>query len=388
MVRVNSNFGKIPVYWGAKLEALVTSKKEAGEDIVPVGIGDPDLPTPQPIVEAKIRELSVYHGYPTSKGRKDLRVAIASYYGQRFNVDVSPDGFNIAAGAKNDLFDVSRVFSNPGDTVLIPEPAYPPYVNGAIIDGCEIVYLPCTKQNSFEPYLGSTTGLENVAIIYICNPPNPVNMPLKRSTLMRFVELAREYGFLILHDIAYCDFVPGGKPFVPNPNAPSIFEIPGAADVAIEIGSFSKPFSMTGDRLSWVVSMGDINDIWTRYRSNRDSGVPEYIQAGGIAALSQETFDIVEQNMEIYGRRAKILESGFRDMGLKCNPITNTPYAWVECPENFTSEQFAEKAVEEVGVVVTPGVTFGPSGEGYFRVTIFQPEERLQEAIRRLKTIL
>lgn len=387
MVRVNRNLENIPPYWGAQLEQLVAKQKEEGKDVIPLGIGDPDLPTPQPIVEAKIKELRErYYGYPTSKGRKDLRETLACYYGQRFGVDVSPDSFTIAMGAKNDLFDISRVFSNPGETVLMPEPAYPPYVNGATIDGCEIVYLPCTKENNFEPELSLIEGLERVAILYLCYPNNPIGITIKRSTLMRLVELAREYGFLILYDIAYCDFVPGGKPFVPNPNAPSIFEFPGADEIGIEVGSFSKPFSMTGDRLSWAVSMGKINEIWTNYRSNRDSGVSEYFQVGGIAAFSPETFEIVERNMGIYGQRAKILESGFKEMGLECNPITNTPYAWVECPEGFTSKAFVEKNLNEACVVLTPGNAFGPSGEGYFRATIFS--KRLEEAIQRMKQVI
>jgi len=389
MVKLNRNLENILPYWGAQLEQLVAKLKEEGKDIIPLGIGDPDLPTPQPIVEAKIKELKErYYGYPTSKGRKDLRETLARYYGQRFGVGLSPDNFTIAMGAKNDLFDISRVFSNPGETVLIPEPAYPPYVNGATIDGCKIVYLPCTKENNFEPELSLIKGLEKVAILYLCNPNNPTGTTLKRSTLMRFAELAREYGFLILHDIAYSDFVPGGKPFVPNPVTPSIFELPGADEVALEVGSFSKPFSMTGIRLSWAVSKGEINETWTRYRTNRDSGVSEYFQRGGLVAFSPETFEIVERNMEIYGQRAKILESGFREMGLECNPITNTPYAWVKCPEGFSSESFIEKMLNEAHVVLTAGNNFGPSGEGYFRATIFQPKERLEKAIQRMKQVI
>lgn len=391
MVKLNRNFAKLPTYWGARLEEITARLKKEGKDVIPLGIGDPDIPTPQPIIDAMAGELKCYHGYPTSKGRTDLRETLAQYYGRRFNVDVSSDNFTIAMGAKNDLFDVSRVFSNPGDTVLIPEPAYPPYVNGAMIDGCTINYLPCIKETDFEPSLDSLNKEEmrRVAIFYLCNPNNPTGATLRRSSLMRFVELANEYGFLILHDIAYCDFVPGGKPFVSNPITPSILEFPDADKVALEVGSFSKPFSMTGVRLSWAVSKGKINEIWTRYRTNRDSGVSEYLQKGGIAAFDPYTFEIVEANMEVYGERAKTLESGFREMGLvECNPITNTPYAWVRCPDGWSSESFVQNILTEVQVILTAGNSFGPSGEGYFRATIFQSKERLEEAMQRMKDVI
>lgn len=359
------------------------SSLDAGqkERIINLGIGDPDLPTPEPIREAIAREhRSVYHGYPTSQGRRDLREALAAHYVMRYGVNMDPDHFCIGPGAKTDLFDLNAVFAEAGDTVVILDPAYPVYRDAAGYRQNPIRYLQGTLDNNYQPDPESID--ESIALIYLCYPNNPTGVVAERDYIQRMIDLAIRKNCMIIMDIAYADFIPGNH----ASTAFSIFELPGGDEVGIEVGSFSKPFSMTGDRLSWVaIKNPEARKCWHRYRSNRDSGASSYDQAGGLAALTDPSVaPIVRSNFEIYGRRAAILTMGLRSLGFPMTGLTNTPYAWFKTP-CCNSVEAARRIMTEAGIILTPGSGFGPSGEGFLRATIFQPESRLMEAIDRLR---
>ncbi len=359
---------------------LSTEKKSL---VINLGIGDPDLPTPGPIREAIIREhRSRYHGYPTSQGRLDLREALVGYYLDRFAVRMHPDEFYIGPGAKTDLFDLNAVFAEPGDTVAIMDPAYPVYRDAAAYRGQRIHYLKGSMENAYQPnWENPPKDSGPLALIYLCYPNNPTGVGTSREYIRKLIDIALRLDSMIIMDIAYADFLPGNT----TPTAFSIFDLPGGEDVGIEVGSFSKPFSMTGDRLSWVaIKNPEARKYWHRYRSNRDSGVSNYEQAGGLAALTDpEVKKIVRSHFEIYGRRAEIIRKGLKTLGFSMTGLDNTPYAWIKFP-GLDSETAVRFLLQEVGIIFTPGSGFGPAGEGFIRATIFQPERRLEEAMERL----
>ncbi|MBN1879975.1 aminotransferase class I/II-fold pyridoxal phosphate-dependent enzyme [bacterium] len=351
--------------------------------VINLGIGDPDLPTPAPIRDAIAREhKSRYHGYPTSQGRLDLREALANHYAERFGVNADPDQFYIGPGAKTDLFDLNAVFAESGDSVIILDPAYPVYRDAAGYRQQRIHFLRGTFENYYQPEFDPDAIEGKIALIYLCYPNNPTGVTAERSYIRTMIDTALRFQCLIVMDIAYADFVPGNHPS----SAFSIFELPGGEDVGIEVGSFSKPFSMTGDRLSWVLIKNPaVRKYWHRYRSNRDSGASNYDQAGGLAALTDPAVKpIVQSNFEIYGRRANILTNGLKMLGFPMTGLLNTPYAWFKTPFP-NSVDAARTILSETGIILTPGSGFGPSGEGFLRATIFQPESRLVQAIDRLQ---
>ncbi|MBN1297623.1 pyridoxal phosphate-dependent aminotransferase [bacterium] len=386
-MRINRGFSawNRPYLFQAMEATLSSFSPEERADIISLGIGDPDLPTPEPIREAIIREhRSRYHGYPTAQGRLDVRTALAEHYYRRFNVNIDPSMLFIGPGAKSDLFDLNAVFSNPGDTVIILDPAYPVYRDAAEYRGNRIHYLSGSVENNYQPPLPPDGELDHLALVYLCYPNNPTGVTASRTYVAEAVELAQRHGAMVIMDIAYADFIPGNG----RSDAFSIFDIPGGDAVGIEVGSFSKPFSMTGDRLSWVaIKNPKAAAFWHRYRSNRDSGVSNYDQAGGLAALVDPAIQAIQhKNFAVYGRRARILRDGLQTLGYPMIGLDNTPYAWFSIPiqDDLLA---AHRFLTEARVIVTAGSGFGPAGRGFLRATLFQPEERLQEAILRMQSI-
>ncbi len=355
-------------------------------DVISLGIGDPDIETPFPIRAAMAAEhLNRYHGYPSVDGRMELREALAQYYEERFHIEADPTHFLIGPGAKTDLFDLPAVFSNPGDSAVILDPAYPVYCDSCTFRGIRIHFLSGTPENAYLPPIPPTAEADpSIALIFLCYPNNPTGAIANRPYVHQMIEFALEKKAVIIHDIAYADFTPGNKPS----QGFSIFTLPEADRCAIEVGSFSKPFSMTGDRIGWVyIRNSELRSAWRRYRSNRDSGVSEFDQAGAIAALKDPAVKpIVRANMEVYGRRAELLEQGLASLDLSPSGLANTPYTWFRSPIP-DSRRATEILLKEARVLVTPGAGFGPGGEGFLRATIFQPEVSIVEAISRLRKL-
>jgi LL-diaminopimelate aminotransferase len=354
--------------------------------VINLGIGDPDLPTPTPVREAIVREHQTkYYGYPTSQGRHDLRDAICRHYDERFGVSMSPEQIFIGPGAKTDLFDLNAVFAEPGDSIVVLDPAYPVYKDAAGFRKQSVCYLTGTLQNNFQPELNVANITDGpLSLIYLCYPNNPTGVSASKAYIQSFVNLAQSLECMIVMDLAYADFVPGNG----KSSAFSIFTLPGADSIGIEVGSFSKPYSMTGDRICWVaIKNRDAARHWHRFRSSRDSGVSNYDQAGALAALTDPRVkEIVHSNFEIYGRRADILRNGITSLGFQMTGLDNTPYAWFKIPCN-NSIRTAQYLLQHAGIMLTPGVGFGPAGEGFLRATIFQPEERLCEALERMQNL-
>ena len=360
--------------------------EEQQKSVISLAIGDPDIPTPDMIRKAMAQEhLDCYYGYPSVEGRLDLRCALSGYYTDRFDVNVDPSEIYIGPGAKTDLFDMSAVFANPGDQAAILDPAYPVYCDGSLFRGLNIVFLPGNPQNRYMPDLPEDKIKPGaLALIFMCYPNNPTGAMATEEYVEKMVHFANKHQALIVHDIAYADFNPGNA----KSGAFSIFSIPGAEKVGIEIGSFSKPFSMTGDRIGWVaIKNPRAKALWRRYRSNRDSGVSEFDQAGALAALTSREVKIqVKLNMAEYGRRADVFTHGLKMAGIEVDSLRNSPYAWFKSPIP-DSRKAARILLEKSLIQVTPGVGFGPGGEGYLRATIFQPMAKIHEAVNRfLKT--
>lgn len=388
-MRINQGFEtwNHPYLFQQLEDILKNFSEEERSEVISLGIGDPDLPTPSAIRAAMSREhLTSYHGYPCVEGRIELRTALAEYYDRRFSVQTDPAEFLIGPGAKTDLFDLPAVFSNPGDSVIILDPAYPVYCDSATFRGLRIHFLNGTPQNEYRPALTDPARQDpSIAILFVCYPNNPTGAVATPEYLQQIIAFALSKQAVIIHDIAYADFTPGNTPS----SGFSIFSLPGAEECAIEIGSFSKPFSMTGDRISWVLIKNTrMRTLWRRYRSNRDSGVSEFDQAGAIAALTDpDVLSAVRENMETYGRRARILQSGLAKLGLAPSGLSNTPYAWFKSP--FPDSRFStEFILKHARVLFTPGSGFGPGGEGFLRATIFKPESVISEAIVRMERIV
>jgi LL-diaminopimelate aminotransferase len=393
-VKINSGFERMPPSYLFRDVGQATGELKArlvaagrNDDIIKIGIGDPDMSTPYPIVNELSNQRKVYRGYPDYDGLPELRTAISDYYAKRFGIDVPSENILIGDGAKSDLTGLAMTFldSQQRTKVVLQDPAYPVYENWSRFSGAELNFMNCTPENDFFGDIPKGALDEFLSMIWLCNPNNPTGAVASKDYLTKVVQQAKEVGATLVHDIAYTDFRPGGEP----PYSTSIFNLPGAEDVAVEIGSFSKPFSMTGDRLSWVAILDSSRlDVWKKFRSNADSGVPEYIQLAGVEALTNPVvWDIVDSNMREYGKRAAIIREGFESIGCGVYGLDHAPYGWIKVPEGYSSEDFSRRILDEAHVVTIWGSGFGKCGEGFIRTTVFQDKEKLEEAVERIGRI-
>ena len=287
------------------MQRITEQKISQGVDLIKLGIGDPDLRTPYPILEALKNEADQYHQYPDSKGMKELREALAQHYTVRFprKKGYTADNFVIGMGAKTDLFSLTQLFANKGDKVLSFDPAYPVFVNRASFEGFDIKYLSANEGNDFRPlpsFQFKPKELDEIKSEYLCLPNNPTGQFGRKKYLKQQVDEAHNHGFTIIYDSAYSDFAE-------EPTVPNIMQIPGADEVAVDIGSFSKPFSMTGFRVSSVCADGELLKRWKQYKANMDSGTSNYMQKAALAALTDPRVPpIVKGNMKVYAGRAKM----------------------------------------------------------------------------------
>jgi len=373
---------KIPPYLFADIEAKVRAKKAEGIDIIDFGIGDPDIPTPDEIVEELIKQVKdpINHQYSTSAGEIETRRAIAEWYMRRFGVDVDPEKeVVITMGSKEGLVNICRAFINPGDVVLVPDPAYPVYAQGgALLSEGIPVRVPLLPENNF---LVDVDRLpENGKMIFVNYPNNPTGAVASREFLKKIVEWGKETGTIICYDNAYSEITFDGY------IAPSILEF---GRECIEFGSFSKTFNMTGYRIGYAVGSEDLISGLKKVKSQVDSGVPKFIQKAAIKALKEYECigrpASVERNCEIYKGRRDAFVTGLRKLGFRVEPPLGTFYLWFPVEEK--SMEFSKKLLD-VGVVVTPGVGFGEYGEGYVRIALTQPVSRIREALERMERVL
>ncbi|MGI6486798.1 MAG: LL-diaminopimelate aminotransferase [Syntrophomonadaceae bacterium] len=373
---------KLPPYLFARIEKKLEKAQEEGVDVISLGIGDPDRPTPEHIIEAMARAIAnpANHRYPTSVGLLSFRQAVADWFKRRFGVTLDPREEVVALlGSKEGIAHIAFCFLEPGDMALVPDPGYPVYSIGTILVGAEPYYMPLRAENGFLPVLEDIP--EDVArrakLLHLNYPNNPTGAFADREFFMKAIEFARNYDILICHDHAYSEIAfDGQKPI-------SLLEVEGGREVGIEFHSFSKSFNMTGWRLGWACGNAEAIEVLTRFKSNVDSGVFQAVQEAGIAALSGSQ-ECIEEMCAVYQERRDAVVEGLNRMGWKLNSPPGTIYVWAPVPQGYTSASFAELVLDKAGVVITPGVGYGQFGEGYFRIALTVEVERIQEALERM----
>jgi LL-diaminopimelate aminotransferase len=373
----------IPPYMFAELERRVAEKRADGVDVISLGIGDPDHPTYEHVVEAMREAVAnpANQGYPNNRGRDEFRAAFRSFYASRFGVQIDSESEVMPAiGAKECIYNLSFAFLDPGDVALAADPGYPVYTGGPVLAGAQPVLMPLVPELGFVPDLErmDPMALENARLMFINYPNNPTGAVVPEGFFERVVELARKHEILVVHDNAYSETTFDG--YV----APSFLATPGAIEVGVEVFSLSKGFNMTGWRCAAILGNADAIRAYWRLKTNVDSGLFEAVQIAAVAALSGPRKAIAEMN-EIYARRRDLVLGTLREIGVEVRPTKGTIYVWAPVPAGHTSTSFAELVLEEAAVVVSPGSMYGPSGEGFFRISLTTPDDRLTEALERMR---
>ncbi len=383
-MRPSERLSRIPPYLFAELERKIAAKQAAGVDVISLGIGDPDRPTPALIVEAMQEAVSEpeTHRYPSNRGRHDFRVALSDFYERRFEVDVDPDTEIIPAiGAKEAIFNLNLAFLDPGDVALASDPGYPVYTGGPLLAGADPVVMPLVPELGFVPDLdaiGEETA-RRAKLMYLNYPNNPTGAVVPEGFFERVVHYARAYDILVVHDNAYSETTYDGY------RAPSFLATPGAKEVGIEVFSLSKGYNMTGWRCAAVVGNSAAIESYWRLKTNIDSGLFEAVQLAGVAALSPDADVEVASMNELYRRRRDLVCAALEKLGVHIAPPKGTIYVWAPIPKGFeSSAAYCEHVLERAAVVISPGSAYGPSGEGWFRISLTTPDERLAEAVERL----
>jgi LL-diaminopimelate aminotransferase len=387
MTQPSERLSRIPPYLFAELERKIAAKKAAGVDVISLGIGDPDRPTPALIVEAMQEAVTEpeTHRYPSNRGRADFREALGDFYQRRFDVVLDPGSEIIPAiGAKEAIFNLNLAFLDPGDAALASDPGYPVYTGGPLLAGGDPVVMPLVPELGFVPDLEAID--EDTAwrakLMYLNYPNNPTGAVVPAGFFERAVEFAREYDILIVHDNAYSETTYDGY------RAPSFLATPGAKEVGIEVFSLSKGYNMTGWRCAAVLGNAQAIEHYWRLKTNIDSGLFEAVQLAGIAALSPDADAEVASMNELYRRRRDLVCDALAKAGVHVTPPKGTIYVWAPIPEGFAnSAAYCEHVLERAGVAISPGGAYGPSGEGWFRISLTTPDDRLAEAVERLAAL-
>jgi len=376
---------RLPPYVFAEMEKLINEKKKQGVDLISLSIGDPDLPPPTFILDAFRKEAAdpKNHNYSFSQGEPEFRQAVARWYKKRFGVDLNPETEIVALiGSKEGIANVTRAFINPGDRVLVPDPAYPVYASGGALlsDGIPIA-MPLLEENGFLPDFEAITE-RKAKMMFLNYPNNPIGAVVDKGFLRRIVEFAEENNIIVCYDNAYSEITFDGY------MAPSILQVEGGKELAIEFHSCSKTFNMTGDRIGFAVGNQQLIKGLTKVKSQIDSGPPVYIQKVAVKALESYTSDKPPEHLQrinqIYRERRDVLVEGLNSLGFKCDKPKATFYVWLNC--GCDSMDFAAKLLE-TGVIVTPGIGFGEQGKTYVRISITRPKEEIKEACKRMAKI-
>ncbi len=374
---------QLPPYLFARIEKTIEKAKAEGVDVISLGIGDPDRPTPEHIITTLCEQArnAVNHRYPTSVGMISYREAVAHYYKNRFGVEIDPKTEAVTLiGSKEGIAHISFCYLDPGDISLIPDPSYPVYGIGALLAGAEPYKMPLKAENGFLPDLDAIPSdvARKAKLMFINYPNNPTGAVANDDFYKKVIAFAKEYDIIVCHDAAYQDIAFDGY------RPPGFMEYPGAKDVGIEFGSCSKSYNMTGWRIGWAVGNARVIGALGRIKSNMDSGAFQAVQYAGIAALTGPQ-DCTFKMSEVYRERRDIVIEGLNSMGWNLEKTKATIYLWVPVPKGYTSMSFSEFVFEKTGVVITPGNEYGQYGEGYFRVALTVEKERMIEAINRLK---
>jgi len=381
-MRTAKRIENLPPYLFVEISRKIAEKRAQGEDVISLGIGDPDIPTPSHVIErlCQAAQDPQNHRYPESEGLPEFRHNIAQWYKGRFGVTLNPDSEVLPLiGAKDGIGHISLCFIDPGDIALVPDPGYPVYSIGTMFAGGSSYYMPLIEDNDFLPDLDSIPVdiAQKAKILWINYPNNPTAAVAELEYFEQVVAFANKYDVAVCHDGPYTEVAFDGYRPV------SFLEVAGAKDVGVEIHSLSKSYNMTGWRVGMAVGNEEIIDALRRVKSNLDSGIPQAIQYAAMEALMGSQDCITEHN-EIYQRRRDRLLQTLNRIGLKARPPRASLYIWARVPDGYNSIEFATTLLDEAGVVVTPGVSYGKHGEGYIRLSLTIPDERLEEAMVRL----
>ena len=377
----SSRLDRLPPYLFAELERKIREKREAGVDVISLGIGDPDTPTPGTVIDALASAAADpgTHQYPSNRGRPELRQAYARFYERRFGVSLDPETEIIPAlGAKECVFNLNLAFLDPDSVALAADPGYPVYTGGPLLAGAEAVLMPLVPELGFAPDLDAIGGdvARRARVMYLNYPNNPTGAVVPDGLFERAVEFGREHDVLVVHDASYTETTFDG--YV----APSFLETPGAKEVGVEVFSLSKGWNMTGWRTAAIVGNPDAVAAYWKLKTNIDSGLFEAVQLATVAALDAGP---PEEMPAIYQRRRDLVCDALAEIGVDVTPPKGTIYVWAPVPEGHTSASYCELVLEESGVVVSPGGSYGANGEGFFRISLTVPDERLAEAVERLR---
>lgn len=384
-IRYAERIRTLPPYLFAAIDDMKRKAIERGMDIINLGVGDPDLPTPAPIIETLQRAAADprHHQYPTYDGMLSFRTAVAQWYARRFGVTLDPATEVLTLiGSKEGIGHVPLAFLDPGDIALVPSPGYPVYPVGTSFAGGTPYVMPLRKEHGFLPDLSAIPSdvARRAKLMFLNSPNNPTAVVASKEFFARVVEFAQTYEIIVCHDAAYSEiYFDGQRP-------PSFLEVEGAKEVGIEFHSLSKTFNMTGWRIGFAVGHREVIAGLGKVKTNIDSGVFQAIQEAGITALELDA-KLTDQIRSVYQERRDVLIPGLQQLGLAVEKPAAAFYAWVEVPKGFTAASFTAHLIEHAGIVTTPGNGFGEPGEGYIRMTLTTSKDRLAEAVERIRTV-
>jgi len=382
-IEYSENLKKIPPYAFAEISKRKKAMVAKGIDLVDLGIGDPDLPTPKDIIAAMQKAVAdpAMHRYPMDAGRQDFREAWAKWCKRRFGIRIDANQVQALMGSKEGLCNLARAFVNPGDRVLVPDPGYPGYANGAtLLTGGLPIKMPLLESNSYLPDFGriNRSDAKDAKLMYLNYPNNPTGAVADKDFYGEAVDFCADNDIILVSDNPYSEITYDGF------KAPSVFEVDGAMDVAIEMHSFSKTYNMTGWRLGAAYGNPEIVAALSKVKENIDSGVFEAVQVAGIYALEHYSS---APAMGEYGKRMNLMVEAFNKIGIPAKKPKGTFYLWAKVPRGETSRGFVDQVLEKAHVVLTPGTAFGEHGEGYFRASITSSTERIKEAANRIEKL-
>ncbi|HEX9144791.1 MAG TPA: LL-diaminopimelate aminotransferase [Candidatus Binatia bacterium] len=375
----------LPPYLFAEIDNRKRAALARGVDLIDLGIGDPDIPTPAVIVKKLIESANkpVNHRYPNSSGMPEFRAAVADWYKRRFNVNLDPGQEVVSLiGSKEGIGNMAVAFVDPGDIVLVASPCYPVYHIGTAFNGGRNYFLPLRRENHFLPDLDSIPFevARQAKLLWLNYPNNPTAAVAGKDFFSKVIDFANRHNIIVCHDAAYTEMgYDGYRPM-------SFLELDGAKEVGIEFHSLSKTFNMTGWRIGMAVGNANLVAGLAQAKSNLDSGIFQAVQEAGIEALRLGDA-LVEPARKIYQERRDTLVDGLRAIGLECDKPQATFYVWVSAPKGLSSTEFTAKLLDEAGVVTTPGNGFGAAGEGYVRFTVCIDKERLKEVSERIRRV-
>ena len=384
-IEKSDRLNSLPPYLFKEIDRQKEEVRKRGVDIIDLGVGDPDMPTPPHIIEAlnKAAIDPANHRYPSYSGMGDFNEAVAGWYKRRFNVDLDYENEVVTLiGSKEGIAHIPLAFINTGDLALVTSPGYPVYHIGVQFAGGQAYFMDLLKENDFLPDLNAVPEeiADKARMMFINYPNNPTSAVAKKSFFQEVVTFAESHNIIVCHDAAYTEMAfDGYRPI-------SFLEVEGAKAVGIEFHSLSKTYNMTGWRVGFAVGREEIIQALGQIKSNIDSGAFQAVQVAGIAAL-EDNQDCVDNMNKVYTERRDILVDGLVELGLSVEKPRATFYVWIEVPKGYNSAEFTSHLLSKGGIVVTPGNGFGEAGEGYVRMALTVDKERMKEAIERIKSI-